>query len=103
MEWGQEQAGLPIDLLSNEAVLLAFKLDSLLDDRHRNLQEGCRRIDNLILMHRTVAILSNLLPDVAHASLSTDDRVTRDPQALGYGISSLKTNAVDVERKAIGI
>src|SRR6266540_1454683 len=84
-------------------VLLAFQLDRLLDDRHRNLQQRRRRIDQLILMHGTVAILGKLLQDMTDASLGTDDRVPWNPQPLRQGIGGFEANAVDVERQAIGI
>src|SRR5438128_4013234 len=103
MEWGQEQAGLPIDGFSDKMLLLAFELDRLLDDPHRDFQERRRRIDQLVLMHGTVAIFSKLLEDVTHASLGTNDCVPWNPQALGDGISRLKANAMDIESQLIGI
>ena len=103
MGWRQEQARLAIDSFSDEMLVLAFELDRLLDDCHRDFQERRRCIDQLILMHGTVAILSKLLQDVTHPSLGSNDRIPWNPQALGYGIRGLKTDAMNIERQAIGI
>ena len=103
MYGSQKEAGLAIDGFGNEVVLLAFQLDRPRDDRHRNLQQRRRRIDQLVLMDGTVTILGKLLQDVTDASLRADDRVTRDPQPLRQSIRRLKADTVDVERQAIRI
>jgi hypothetical protein len=82
-------------------LFLAFELDRLLNDRHRDLQEGRRRLNQFIVMDGTVALLGELLQDVPHASLGPDDGIPGNPEPLRQGIGRLETNAVDVERQAI--
>ena len=36
LEWCQKEARLPIDLFSNEVLVLTFKLNGLLDNTHRD-------------------------------------------------------------------
>src|SRR6266446_1094839 len=103
MEWSQEQTGLAIDVFGDEMLVLAFELDSLLNRGERNLQERCRRIDQLVLMHGTMPIFSKLLQDMTDASLSPDHRVTWNAQALRQGIGGFEANAVDIEGQTIRI
>ena len=99
----QEQAGLPLDVFSDEVVFLAFELDRLLNDRHGDLQERRRRLNQLIMMDRTVAILGKLLEDMTHSGLCPDHRIPWNPQPLSQTISGLETNAVNVEGQPIRI
>ena len=83
--------------------VLAFELNSLLNDRERNFQEGRRRLNQLLMMHGTMAIFGKFLEDMTDTSLSTDHGVTWNAQPLSQGICGLEANAVNVEGQAIGI
>ena len=60
LEGRQKEAGLPIDCFSNEVILLAFQLNSLLDDCNGDFQEGRRCLDQLLVMDGTVPIFGKL-------------------------------------------
>ena len=82
MEGSQEEAGLPIDVFSDEMVVLAFQLDSLLDDGDRDFQERRRCLNQLIMMDGTVTIVGKFLEDMTDACLRTDHRIPGNPQPL---------------------
>ena len=63
-------------------LFLAFELNGLLNDRHRDLQERRRRLDQLVVMDGTVTILGKLLEDMTDASLRTDHGIPWNPQPL---------------------
>src|SRR5262249_41540406 len=87
----------------DEVLVLAFELDRLLNDRHRDFQEGRRRLNQFIAMDSTVSILGKLLQDMPHASLRPDHRVPGNPQPLSEGVCCLEANAVDVQGEPIGV
>ena len=97
VEWSQEEAGLLIDVFTDKVILLAVEIDCLFDDRDRHLQERHRRLDELILVDSTVAILRKFLPDMTNACLRPDHRIPQDAQPLRQGIRGLETNALDIQ------
>ena len=103
LEGSQEQAGFPVNVFSDEVVLLAFELDGLLDDGQRDFQERDRRLQEFLMMDGTVTIVGKLLQHMTDASLGTDHRVPRYAQPLGQAIRRLKANAMDIESQTIGI
>ena len=103
LERRQKQAGLAIDVFSDEVFLLEFQGDRLLDDRHGDLQERRGCLNQLVMEDGAVAIVGKLLQHMPHAGLGTDHRIAGNAQALGQGIRRLEANAVDVEGQAIGI
>jgi hypothetical protein len=103
VEWREKQTGLPIDRFSDEVLFLAFEVDCLLDDGHRDFEQGRRCLNQCILMDGTVAIFGKLLQDVADACLGTDHRVSWNPQPLSQRIRRLEANTVNVEGETIGI
>src|SRR5262245_33959204 len=102
-EGSQKEARLPIDLFSNEMLFLAFHLNRLLNDRHRDFQEGRRCLNQFIVMHGIVAIFGKFLENVMHPRLSTDHCIPWNVEPLRQGIGRLETNAVDVQGEPIGI
>ena len=103
LEGGQEQAGFPLDVFSDEVVFLAFELNRLLDDGHRDFQERDRRLQEFLMMDGTVAIVGKLLQHMTDACLGTDHRVPGYAQPLGQAIRRLEANAVDIEGQTIRI
>ena len=103
MQWRQEQARLPLDVFSNEMLLVAFELDRPRDCRGRNPQQFHRRLHQLIMMDGTMAILGKFLEDVTDASLGSDHGVTWNAQPLSERIRRLEANTMDVQGQAIRI
>src|SRR5262249_16047598 len=90
LEGRQKQARLPIDLFGNEVIGLTFELDGLLDDGHRDFEQGRRCLNQFIVMDGTVTILGKLLQHMPHACLGTDHRVPWNPESLRQRICRLE-------------
>ena len=97
LEGRKKQAGLPIDLFGNEVIGLTFELDGLLDDGHRDFEQGRRCLNQFIVMDGSVTIFSKLLQHMTDTSLRTDDRVPWNSQPLRQSIRRLEANAMDIE------
>lgn len=50
-----------------------------------------------------MAFAREFLQHMAHAGLGTDQTVPGDAQALGQGVGGIETDAVDVQRQAVGV
>ena len=103
LKWRQKEAGLPINLFGDKMLFLALELDRLLNDRHGDLQEGRRCLNEFIVMDRTVAIFGKFLEDMTHAGMRADDRIPWNPESLRQAIRRLEANAVNIEGQAIRI
>ena len=99
----QQQAGLAVDGLGDEAFLLDFQGDRLHDGRLGDLQQRRGGLDELGLDDGAVALVGKGLQHMPHAGLGADHGITGNAQALRQGVRGLEADAVDVQGQAVGI
>ena len=99
----QQQAGLAVDGLGDEAFLLDFQGDRLRNDGLGDLQERRGGLDELGLDDGAVALVGKRLQHMPHAGLGTDHGIAGNAQALRQGVGGLEADAVDVQGQAVGI